>query len=153
MWITTLYMLKGKINMASRLCTRPFEYKVGEISQALLTKNATKKTGNYGNEKLDALFSSARSLQPEFVPITSEVRGHLWETSCMRDWCTMEPRYNEVSRYRKKCSLYRGLRYSEDPVTTNYLVNNKNVCYSGITKLNNGIYCTPRKTVFSLTRE
>ena len=70
-------MLKGKINMASRLCTRPFEYKVGEISQALLTKNATKKTGNYGNEKLDALFSSARSLQPEFVPITSEVRGHL----------------------------------------------------------------------------
>ena len=32
---------------------------------------------------------------------------------------TVEPRYNEVSRYRKKCSLQRGLRYSEDPVITN----------------------------------
>ena len=31
---------------------------------------------------------------------------------------------------------------NEDPVITNYLVNNKNVRYSGVTKLNNGIYTT-----------
>ena len=41
----------------------------------------------------------------------------------------MEPRYNEVSRYRKN------VRYSEDPVITNNLVNNKNIRYSGVTKL------------------
>ena len=52
------------------------------------------------------------------------------------DTYTVEPRYNEVSRYRKKCSLYRGLRYSEDPVITNYLVNSKKIRYSGVTKLN-----------------
>ena len=68
--------------MASRSCTLPFEYKIGEISQALLTKNRTKKTGHYGNEKLNALFSSARSPQPEFVPITSKVRGQ----ACFRDF-------------------------------------------------------------------
>ena len=45
---------------------------------------------------------------------------------------TVEPRYNEVSRYRKKCSLYRGLRYSEDPTIMNYLVNSKNIRYSGV---------------------
>ena len=44
---------------------------------------------------------------------------------------TVEPRYNEVSRYRKK-----NFRYSEDPVITNYLVNNKNIRYGGVTKLN-----------------
>ena len=57
---------------------------------------------------------------------------------------TVEPCYNEVSRYRKKCSLQRGLRYSEDPVfvIANYLVSNKNIRYSGVTKLNNGIYTT-----------
>ena len=45
---------------------------------------------------------------------------------------TVKPRYNEVSRYRKKCSLYRGLCYSEDPVITNYPVNNRNIRYSGV---------------------
>ena len=70
---------------------------------------------------------------------------------------TVEPRYNEVARYRKKCSLYRGLRYSEDPVITNYLVKSKNIRYSGVTKLdqarspsltklNNGIYTTQQST-------
>ena len=49
---------------------------------------------------------------------------------------TVEPRYNEVSRYRNKYSLKRGLRYSEDPFITYYLVNNKNTRYSGVTKLN-----------------
>ena len=49
--------------------------------------------------------------------------------------CTVEPRYNEVPRYRKKYSLWRGLRYSEDPVITNYLVNSKNIRYSGVSKL------------------
>ena len=32
--------------------------------------------------------------------------------------------------------------YSEDPVITNYLVNNKSIRYSGVTKLNNGINTT-----------
>ena len=49
---------------------------------------------------------------------------------------TVEPRYNEVPLYRKKCSLYRGLRYSEDPVITKHLVNNKNIRYNGLTNLN-----------------
>ena len=52
----------------------------------------------------------------------------------------MEPHYNEVPRYRKKLFLIRGLRrghrYSEDHVITNYLVNNKNIRYSGVAKLN-----------------
>ena len=48
---------------------------------------------------------------------------------------TVAPRYYEVSRYRKKCSLLRGLRYSEDSVITNYLVNNKSIRCSGVTKL------------------
>ena len=30
----------------------------------------------------------------------------------------------------------KNVRYSEDPVITNYLVNNKNIPYSGVTKLN-----------------
>ena len=55
---------------------------------------------------------------------------------------TVEPHYNEVSRYQKKCLLYQGLCYSEDPAITNYLVNNKNIGYSGVTKLNNGLYTT-----------
>ena len=42
------------------------------------------------------------------------------------------PRYNKVPRYRKHCSLYWGVRYSEDPVITNYLVNSKNIRYSGV---------------------
>ena len=48
---------------------------------------------------------------------------------------TVAPRYYEVSRYRKKGSLLRGLRYSEDSVITNYLVNNKSIRCSGVTKL------------------
>ena len=52
---------------------------------------------------------------------------------------TAAPSYNEVSRYRKKISLYRGLPYSGDPAIKNYLVNNKNIRYSGATKLNNEI--------------
>ena len=85
-----------KINkMASHLNTRPFsEYKVGEISQALLTKNTTKKNGSYGNEKLDALFSSARSFQPEFVPITPKVRGHVCTGLQFRDWSSTIGRHS-----------------------------------------------------------
>ena len=41
----------------------------------------------------------------------------------------MELRYNELPQYRKN------VRYSEDPIITNYLVNNKNIRYSGVTKL------------------
>ena len=61
--------------MASR-CTPSFaEYKVGEISQALFAKNTAKNPDKYGNEKLDALFRSARLLQPGFLPVTHKVRG------------------------------------------------------------------------------
>ena len=63
----------------------------------------------------------------------------------------MAPCYNEVSRYWKKCSLHQGLRYSEDPIITNYLVNNKNIRHSRVTKLSNGIYT--RKTVYRLMCE
>ena len=42
----------------------------------------------------------------------------------------------KVSQYQKN------VRYSKDPVITNYPVNNKNIRYSGGTKLNNGIYNT-----------
>ena len=39
-----------------------------------------------------------------------------------------------------KChSTKKNVRYSEDPAITNYLVNNKNICYS---EVNNGIYTT-----------
>ena len=43
-------------------------------------------------------------------------------TAVQNNVITVAPRYNEVSRHRKKCS--------------NYLVNNKNIRYSGVTKLN-----------------
>ena len=43
--------------------------------------------------------------------------------------------YNEVPRYRKKCSLLLGVRYSGNLVITNYLANSKNIRYSGVTKL------------------
>ena len=36
----------------------------------------------------------------------------------------------------------KNVHYSEDPVITNYLVNNKNIRYSGVTKLNNRIDTT-----------
>ena len=44
------------------------------------------------------------------------------------------------------------VRYSEDPVITNYLVNNKNIRYSGVTKLNYGMYTT-LKTVYRLAHK
>ena len=49
---------------------------------------------------------------------------------------TVEPRYNEVPRYRKN------VRYSGVFVITNYLVNNKNIRYSGVTNLNSVIQIT-----------
>ena len=55
---------------------------------------------------------------------------------------TVTPHYNEVSWCREKCLLLWGLCYSEDPTIMNYLVNNKNICYTVATKLNNGIYTT-----------
>ena len=80
--------------MASRLCTRSFaEYKVGEISQALLGKNTAKNPGNYGNEKLGALFGSARLLQPEFVPITPKVRVHVG----FRDWWSWKIQLSSIT--------------------------------------------------------
>ena len=45
---------------------------------------------------------------------------------------TVAPRYNEVSRYR----IEQNVRHSEDPVITNYFINNKNIRYGGVTKLN-----------------
>ena len=54
-------------------------YKVGEISQALLTKERKKKTGKEKNVELHALFSSASLFQPQFVPVTPKV-GLLFNT-------------------------------------------------------------------------
>ena len=92
------------------------------------------------------------------ILVLTKISAGLWGRECSRfrfhysqrithsafDFCntilnTVEPRYNEVSRYRKNCSLWRGLRYSEDSVITNYVVNNKNIRYSGVTKVNNVI--------------
>ena len=45
----------------------------------------------------------------------------------------MEPRLNEVPRYRKNCSFGGGdLRCSEDPDITNYLVKSKNIRHGGL---------------------
>lgn len=49
-------------------------YKVGEISQALLTKDRKAKTVKNENVQLNALFSSANLFQPQFVSVTSKVR-------------------------------------------------------------------------------
>ena len=43
---------------------------------------------------------------------------------------TVAPRYNEVSGYRKKMFVIAG-----SSAITKYLVNNKNICYSRVTKL------------------
>ena len=48
---------------------------------------------------------------------------------------TVESRNNEVSRYQEN------VRYSKDPATTNYLANNKNIRYGGVTKLNQAEQC------------
>ena len=56
---------------------------------------------------------------------------------------TVGPRYNKVSQYRKN------VRYSEDPIVMNYLVNDKNIRYSRVTKLTNAGY-TPLRTVYRL---
>ncbi|XP_078350634.1 RNA-binding protein 34-like isoform X1 [Oculina patagonica] len=54
--------------------TRPFVgYRVGEISQALVTKDAAIKSDSKENGKLNALFTSARVFQPAFVPIISKI--------------------------------------------------------------------------------
>ena len=53
-------------------------YRIGEISQALVTKNTTKQSESNENEKLNALFSSASVIQAEFVPIIPKVRGHVF---------------------------------------------------------------------------
>ena len=52
----------------------------------------------------DTLFSCKR-----------EIEGSNQETNSAKNrvHCTVEPRYNEVSRYRQKCSFLRGLRYNE----------------------------------------
>ena len=44
------------------------------------------------------------------------------------------------SSEKNVCYSLGSFRYSEDPVIMNYLVNNKNIRYSGVTKLNIGIY-------------
>ena len=49
-----------------------------------------------------------------------------------------KPAITKCHGTKKKGSLLRVLRYSEDPVTTNYLVNSKNIRDSGVAKLNQG---------------
>lgn len=50
-------------------------YKVGEISEALLTKQKKSRTGKKENIELNALFSSPGLIQPQFVAVASKVRG------------------------------------------------------------------------------
>ena len=53
----------------------------------------------------------------------------------------LPPPYSVPPPSKTRChGTEKNVRYSEDPVITNYLVNNKNIRYSGVTKLNNGIY-------------
>ncbi|XP_068729915.1 RNA-binding protein 34-like [Montipora capricornis] len=47
-------------------------YKVGEISQVLLSKQREKKKEGKENAKLSALFSSANVFQPQFVSLTTK---------------------------------------------------------------------------------
>ena len=47
------------------------EFKVGEISQALLSKPKKKKVERKENSELDALFSTAGLFQPQFVSAAS----------------------------------------------------------------------------------
>ena len=87
------------------------------------------------------------SAVPSFLllgsPCFGSIGTRLWRHSptwpC--HFTTVAPRYNEVSRYRKKKFVIAGssFRYRD---TSNYLVKNKNIRYSGVTKLNNGIYTT-----------
>ena len=77
--------------------------------------------------------SSTNNELPLFKRINQErAYEQLLHYRSMLPLFTLQPCYNEVPRYRKNCSLWRGLRYSEDPVITNYLVNGKNVRYSGV---------------------
>ena len=58
--------------------TRAFAgYRVGEISEALVTKGTTAKLTSSGNGKLNALFNSAKLFSTEFVPVIAKVRGHI----------------------------------------------------------------------------
>ena len=50
-------------------------YKVGEISQALLSKQKKSRTDKKENNELNALFSSPSLIQPQFVTVTTKVRG------------------------------------------------------------------------------
>ena len=56
-------------------------YKVGEISEALLTKQKKSRTGKNENIELNALFSSPSLIQPQFVTIASKVSDSKVERS------------------------------------------------------------------------
>lgn len=77
-----MYALRIHNNMASDTTSALAGYRVGEISQALLTNKRPRKKENNENDKLNALFSSARVFQPEFVPVAPKVRGDV-STICL----------------------------------------------------------------------
>ena len=62
--------------------------------------------------------------------------------------CCQNPKIQDSIQWHPAITNCHGteinVRCSEDPVimVTNCLVNNKNIRYSGVTKLNNGIYTT-----------
>ena len=91
----------------------------------------------------------ANSINYRLVPSPSRFEKRQW----LNRHGTVAPRYNEVSRYLKN------VRYSGVfVIITNYLVNNKNIRYSGVTKLNQAepswtIGYSTRKTVYRLARE
>lgn len=47
-------------------------------------------------------------------------------------YTVVESRYNELAMVPKILFVVAGLPYSEDPVIMNYLVNSKNIRYSGV---------------------
>ena len=54
-------------------CNALSGYRVGEISQALRTKQKKTKTDRKENVELNALFSSSGLFQPEFVAVAPKV--------------------------------------------------------------------------------
>ena len=84
-------------------------YKVGEISQVLLSKQREKKKGGKENAKLSALFSSANVIQPQFVSLTKLTKVSLRSFILVyrgfaRQPCCMAGTIDSFS-YGNKCSF------------------------------------------------
>ena len=69
----TIYLVEFKMAASGMLA----EFKVGEISQALLSKPKKKKVEVKENSELDALFSTAGLFQPQFISAASRSKVSL----------------------------------------------------------------------------